>query len=91
MEELKRKSTKIDRVYGDRRLYYIKKGINEENPANIAELFEELSGEKQLFCFDCLQKDAAAEVFSYMDSDMQEHIVQSITDTEVRNIVDEMF
>ncbi len=69
----------------------LKKELNEENPANIAELFEELSGEKQLFLFRLLTKDAAAEAFSYMDSDMQEHIVQSITDNEVRNIVDEMF
>ena len=68
-------------------LTFFKQELNEENPANIAELFEELSGEKQLFLFRLLTKDAAAEAFSYMDSDMQEHIVQSITDNEVRNIV----
>lgn len=69
----------------------LKKELNEENPANIAEFFEELSAEKQLFIFRLLTKDMAAEAFSYMDSDTQEHIVQSITDNEVRNIVDEMF
>ena len=65
--------------------------LNEEQPANIAEYFEELTAEKQLFIFRLLSKDVAAEVFSYMDNDTQEHIVQSITDREVRNIVDEMF
>ena len=50
-----------------------------------------LTAEKQLFVFRLLTKDLAAEVFSYMDNDTQEHIVHSITDREVRNIVDEMF
>ena len=69
----------------------LKEELNEQNPVNIAEFFEELTAEKQLFMFRLLSKDLAAEVFSYMDSDMQEHIVNSITDNEVRNIVDEMY
>ena len=58
----------------------LKQELNEEQPANIAEYFEELSDEKQLFVFRLLTKDVAAEVFSYMDNDTQEHIVQSITE-----------
>ncbi len=69
----------------------LKLELNSEQPANVAEYFEELTAEKQLFVFRLLTKDMAAEVFSYMDSDTQEHIVHSITDREVRNIVDEMF
>lgn len=69
----------------------LKEELNEENPANIAEFFEEITAEKQLFIFRLLTKDMAAEAFSYMDSDTQENIVQSITDNEVRYIVDEMF
>lgn len=69
----------------------LKEELNSEQPANVAEYFEELTAEKQLFVFRLLTKDMAADVFSYMDSDTQEHIVHSITDREVRNIVDEMF
>ena len=69
----------------------LKEELNDENPVNLAEYFEELTAEKQLFIFRLLTKDMAADVFSYMDNDTQEHIVHSITDTEVRNIVDEMF
>ena len=69
----------------------LKQELNDENAADLAEYFEELSAEKQLFIFRLLTKDMAAEVFSYMDSDTQEHIVHSITDKEVRSIVDEMF
>ncbi len=91
MEELKENQQRLIEFMEIGDYITLKKELNEENPANIAELFEELSGEKQLFLFRLLTKDAAAEAFSYMDSDMQEHIVQSITDNEVRNIVDEMF
>lgn len=69
----------------------LKEELNSDQPANIAEYMEELTAEKQLFVFRLLTKDVAAEVFSYMDNDTQEHIVHSITDREVRNIVDEMF
>lgn len=69
----------------------LKEELNDENPVNLAEYFEELTAEKQLFIFRLLTKDMAADVFSYMDNDTQEHIVHSITDKEVRNIVDEMF
>ena len=68
----------------------LKRELNDENAANLAEFFEELPADKQLFIFRLLTKDNAADVFSYMDSDTQEHIVKSITDNEVRNIVDEL-
>ena len=68
----------------------LKRELNDENAANLAEFFEELPADKQLFIFRLLTKDNAADVFSYMDSDTQEHIVKSITDNVVRNIVDEL-
>mgnify|MGYP003271426345 CR=1 FL=1 len=52
----------------------LKQELNEENAADLAEYFEELSAEKQLFIFRLLTKDMAAEVFSYMDSDTQEPV-----------------
>ncbi|MEA5085314.1 MAG: magnesium transporter [Lachnospiraceae bacterium] len=68
----------------------IKREINEHNEANIAAFFDEIPLDKKLFVFRLLTKDNAADVFSFMDSDTQEHIVNSITDNEVRHIVDEL-
>lgn len=65
----------------------LKKELNEDNPANIAEFFEEIPVDKQLLVFRLLTKDNAADTFSFMDSDTQEHIVNSITDSEVRRIL----
>ena len=68
----------------------LKKEINEENAANLAEFFEEVPEEKRLLVFRLLTKDNAAETFSYMDSDMQEDILNSVTDNEVHTIIDEL-
>lgn len=91
MEEMKLLFDELYKLLENGSYVKLKEELNEQNPANLAEFFEELTAEQQLFAFRLLTKDMAAEVFSYMDSDMQEHIVKSITDNEVRNIVDEMY
>ncbi len=68
----------------------LKEEINEENAANMAEFFEEVPEEKRLLVFRLLTKDNAADVFSYMDSDMQEDILNSVTDNEVHTIINEL-
>ena len=64
----------------------LKNELNELNSYDTAEFFELLPDEKKLIVFRLLTKDNAAEAFSYMDYDLQEHLIRSI-----RNIVDEMF
>lgn len=61
------------------------------NEADIALLFEEIPEEKILRVFRMLPKTLAAETFSYMKSEQQQFIVESITEREIVSIVDEMF
>ena len=61
------------------------------NEADIALLFEEIPEEKILRVFRMLPKTLAAETFSYMISELQQLIVESITEREIVSIVDEMF
>ena len=91
MEEIQALFDQLNALMDSGAYIELKKELNDQNAADLAEYFEELPTEKQLFVFRLLTKDIAAEVFSYMDNDTQEHIVHSITDKEVRNIVDEMF
>ena len=65
----------------------LKEEINEENAPNLAEFFEEIPEDKRILVFRLLTKDNAAETFAYMDSDMQEEIVNSVTDNEVETII----
>ena len=61
------------------------------NEADIALLFEEIPEEKILRVFRMLPKTLAADTFSYMKSEQQQFIVESITEREIVSIVDEMF
>ncbi len=69
----------------------LRTALNEQNPADVAEFLEELHDEKLLFVFRLLTKDIAAEAFSFLDNDTQEMLVTSISDSEVQNIVDNMY
>ncbi len=54
-------------------------------------LFDEIPREKMLRVFRMLPKTLAAETFTYMKSEHQQYIIESITDREINNIMDEMF
>jgi magnesium transporter len=62
------------------------------NPADIAEQMAEIEDDKSLIIvFRLLPKEQAAEVFSYLEPDDQERIVNGISDRELASIVNEMF
>ncbi len=61
------------------------------NPVDIARLLGELSGSDLPAAFRLLEKEKAAEVFSYMDAQGQESLLVLLSDVEIRNVLDEMF
>lgn len=61
------------------------------NAVDIGLLFDEIPNEKLVRVFRMLPKNLAADTFSYMRAEQQQFIVESITDREIVNIVDEMF
>ena len=72
------------------KLLELKQELNEQNPADLAAFLEELPKEDWLAVFRLLSKDLAADTFSYMDSDMQQHIVEALTEGESRFLLEEM-
>ncbi len=61
------------------------------NAVDIGLLFDEIPEEKFLRVFRMLPKTLAADTFSYMRAEQQQYIIESMTDREIVNIVDEMF
>lgn len=61
------------------------------NAADLAVLFEELQDEKITFLFRMLPKELAAETFVEMDEDTQEMLIHSFSDSELKEIVDELY
>ena len=84
--------TKIgEMILNKQNLSQIRQNLLEENPVDIAALFEELEGDSVVKVFRLLPKELAAEVFTYMEPDMQQKIVEAITDRELSGIIDELF
>ncbi len=61
------------------------------NIVDIAQILEELDKEKLLIIFRILPKEIAAGVFSHTSIELQQYIIESITDKETSSIVGKLF
>lgn len=61
------------------------------NPADIAAVFEDLEQDRVPLLFRLLPKELAAETFAEMESDLQELLIKGFSDTELREVVDELY
>ena len=61
------------------------------NAADVAALFEELSRNKIPLLFRLMPKELAAETFVEMESDFQEQLIRSFSDSELKEIIDELY
>lgn len=61
------------------------------NEVDISEFLELLSAKAATVVFRTLPKDLAVGVFSHLDSEMQQYIIESITDQELSIIVEDLF
>ena len=69
----------------------LKNELKEMNGVDIPSLLEELDKETLVKVFRILSKEQAGEAFSYMETDMQERLIQDLTDKELKNVIDELF
>lgn len=60
-------------------------------PFDIAAVFEELQDEKTPILFRILPKELAADTFVEMDEETQEFLIHGFSDSELKEIVDELF
>ena len=70
----------------------VKETVREMHYADVAEVFERLEDpESAQLLFRLLPKDIAAEVFSYMEAEDQERLISTVSDKELRFILDELY
>lgn len=82
---------KIIKLIENRKFSDLRKLIEEINSADLSLLLNELSAENMILTFRLLSKDQAAETFSYMEPELQEKLILSLTDKELKEVVDELF
>lgn len=69
----------------------LKQRLAEMNSADISNILDELEKEEATKLFRILSKEQAGETFSYMETDMRQKLIQDLTDSELRNVLDELF
>ena len=75
----------------ERRFKELKEALEDMHPFDIAEMLEELDDKQMILAFRLLTKDDAAETFTEMNSDMRETLLNALTDSEIKEFMDEMY
>lgn len=73
-------------------LKQLKEELESMHPVDIVDMLESLDDKKQvLIIFRLLAKEEAAEVFTDMNSDMREQLINALTDSELEEVMEEMY
>ena len=81
----------IKELIENKQFTQLKKELKEMKSADISEILDELDKEQAVILFRLLSKEKAGMAFSYMETDMREKMIKDLTDTELKNILDELF
>ena len=69
----------------------IKQMLSEEEPADIAYMFDDLPEKSMPLLYRLLPKELAADVFIELDADTQEMLIKGFSDSELKEVLDELY
>lgn len=75
----------------ERKYTELKEFLVERNPADIAELMEELPDKYSPLVFRLLPKELASEVFVHIEGDTRELLIASFSDSELKEVLDDLY
>ena len=81
----------LQRLLEEKKYAEIHKLLGSVNSADIPSIFDELEDEQIVVVYRLLSKDTAAEAFVELDHDMQEKLINGLTDSELKNVLDDIF
>lgn len=90
-QEQKLTADQIIKFLEERNFKELKKELENLHPVDLVDAMEELDKKQRMLVFRLLSKEEAAEVFTDMNSDMREELLEALTDSELKEIMDEMY
>lgn len=81
----------IERLLENKRYTTLRDIFITLQPVDIAAMFDEMPEEALPLLFRLLPKEIAAETFVEMDDDAQEMLIHGFSDTELKEVVDELY
>ncbi len=79
------------KLINEKKFMEAKERLEKKNVVDIASFLEGLDKESVVKIFRVLPKNMAADVFAYLDNEERMHIINSITDSEISNIINELY
>ena len=90
-QEQKLTADQIIKFLEERNFKELKEELENLHPVDLVDAMEELDRKQRMLVFRLLSKEEAAEVFTDMNSDMREELLEALTDSELKEIMDEMY
>lgn len=82
---------KLKELVKEKQYNELKSEFTDLYPTDIAFLLDDMPEEYRPVCFRLLPKDIAADVFVELESDSQEMLIKSFSNTELESILDELY
>lgn len=89
--ELEELVQRVPELISERNYSKLRSILTEMNPADIGDLMEELPRENLPLVFRILPKELATDVFVYIDSDTQELLISTFSDSELKEVIDDLY
>ncbi|MBE6713722.1 MAG: magnesium transporter [Ruminococcaceae bacterium] len=83
--------TEVRRLLDEKKYRALRDLLCDEEPCDVAMLFDKFPKDEIPLMFRILHKDFATEVFVEMDSDLQQALIQAFTDRELSEIINDLF
>lgn len=81
----------VDGLVKSRSFVALRELLSELNPADLAELFNEMDALQVPLVFRILPKDLAGDTFAYMETDTQQLLIKSFSDVELKEIINDLW
>ena len=81
----------VSRLLEQKKYHSLRDILDTMNPSDLAALLNELDEKRLPLVFRLLSKELAAEAFVEMDPEQQELLIRGFSDTELKEVLDELF
>nr|WP_308743035.1 magnesium transporter [uncultured Anaerocolumna sp.] len=75
----------------ENKLKLIHEELSKYNPVDLASLLSKLDEEKLVIVFRILDKEKAAEAFSYMENDLRQTLIKTLSKQDIKTIFNSMY
>ena len=83
--------TEVRKLLDEKKYRELRDLLCEEEPADVALIFDQFPKNEVPLMFRVLHKDFASEVFVEMESDLQQALIEAFTDRELSDIFEDLF